>query len=121
MQAELWAKVEDLFHSARELPPEKRLAFLERTCAGDLLLESKVQTLLDHFDGASSFLETSPVARETADCSLPAQMVAGRMVGNFEISELVGHGGMGEVWLGLPDWKGCNCAASNARVGSARA
>ncbi len=34
------------------------------------------------------------------DSTLPAPMVAaGRMVGNFEIIELVGHGGMGEVWL----------------------
>jgi eukaryotic-like serine/threonine-protein kinase len=100
MQAELWTEIENLFHSARALTPEKRRSFLERACAGDALLESEVQSLLDHLDGAGSFLESSPVGNERADITLPTQApAAGSVVGNFEIVQLIGHGGMGEVWL----------------------
>jgi serine/threonine protein kinase len=99
MQIELWKQVEDLFHRARAMTPDKRVAFLQCACGGDLLLQREVETLLDHFDAASSFLETSPLAQMIGSLApRPQALAAGRMVGSFEIVHLIGRGGMGEVY-----------------------
>ncbi len=98
MQSELWKQVEDLFHHARAMAPDKRVEFLESACGGDLLLQREVETLLDHFDAASSFLETSPVAKIGSLSARPQALTAGKVVGSFEVVHLIGRGGMGEVY-----------------------
>jgi serine/threonine protein kinase/Tol biopolymer transport system component len=89
MQAERWKQIEDLCHAALELAPEKRAAFLAQACPDDPQLRAEVQSLLDQ--QADSFLESSPVSAVRA-------LSAGAKLGNFEIVELLGRGGMGEVW-----------------------
>jgi serine/threonine protein kinase len=89
MQAERWKKVEALYQAALAQPPEKRAAFLAQACPEDPQLRGEVQSLLDQ--QAESFLESSPVSAIKA-------LSAGAKLGNFEIVELLGRGGMGEVW-----------------------
>jgi serine/threonine protein kinase len=89
MQADLWKKVEALYQAALAEPPEKRAAFLVQACPEDLQLRAEVQSLLDQH--ARSFLESSPLSAIKA-------LSAGAKLGNFEIVELLGRGGMGEVW-----------------------
>jgi Tol biopolymer transport system component len=89
MQAERWKQIEDLCHAALELTPEKRAAFLAQACPDDPQLRAEVQSLLDQ--QADSFLESAPVSAVQA-------LSEGAKLGNFEIVELLGHGGMGEVW-----------------------
>src|SRR5579884_1421907 len=86
MQAELWKKVDELYHAALAEAPEKRAEFLARAC-DDEQVRAEVQSLLDQADG--SFLESSP---------LSAAVQAGAKLGNFELVERIGRGGMGEVW-----------------------
>jgi Tol biopolymer transport system component len=89
MQAERWKQVEELYQAAVAQPAENRAAFLEQACPNDPQLRAEVQSLLDQ--QADSFLESGPV---------PAirTLTAGARLGNFEIVELLGRGGMGEVW-----------------------
>jgi serine/threonine protein kinase len=89
MQADLWKKVEALYQAALAEPPEKRAAFLAQACPEDPQLRGEVQSLLDQ--EAKSFLESSPLSAIKA-------LSAGAGLGNFEIVELLGRGGMGEVW-----------------------
>ena len=89
MQADLWKKVEALYQAALAEPPEKRAAFLAQACPEDPQLRGEVQSLLDQ--EAKSFLESSPLSAIKA-------LSAGAKLGNFEIVELLGRGGMGEVW-----------------------
>jgi hypothetical protein len=89
MQAERWKQIEDLCHAALELAPEKRAAFLAQACPDDPQLRAEVQSLLDQ--QAGSFLESAPLSAVRA-------LSAGAKLGNFEIVELLGRGGMGEVW-----------------------
>src|ERR1017187_4611571 len=89
MQAELWKKVDELFQAVLAEAPEKRVEFLNRVCPDDALVRSEVESLLKQADG--SFLEGSP---------LPSAVRPGMKLGNFEVVQLIGRGGMGEVWRG---------------------
>jgi serine/threonine protein kinase len=89
MEAERWRQIEALFEAAMAQPPEKRAAFLARACPDDAQLRGEVESLLAQ--KADSFLESAPVSAIKA-------LSAGAKLGNFEIVELLGRGGMGEVW-----------------------
>ena len=47
MDPERWKRVEQLYHSAAELDPERREAFLADACEGDKELQDDVQSLFD--------------------------------------------------------------------------
>ena len=89
--------VEELFLAAAELPPEERSRLLDRACVGDPLLRGEVESLL-RFDSAVS----SPLARileaGASSVLLDARML-GLRVGAYEITDILGHGGMGSVCL----------------------
>ena len=87
MQAELWKRIEGLYQAALAHPPEKRAEFIQQACPDDPQLRAEVQSLLDQ--NADSFLEGSP---------LSSIVQAGARLGNFELLERIGRGGMGEVW-----------------------
>lgn len=70
-------------------PAPERTAFLAQACADDPELRGEVQSLLDQ--QADSFLESAPV-------SAIKTLSPGAKLGNFEIVELIGRGGMGEVY-----------------------
>ena len=89
MQAERWKQIEELYQAALAQPAEKRGAFLAQACPDDPGLRGEVQSLLDQ--QADSFLESAPLSAVRA-------LSAGAKLGNFEIMELLGRGGMGEVW-----------------------
>jgi serine/threonine protein kinase len=89
MDAERWKKVEELYDAAKALPSEERGEFLESACPDDSGLREEVRSLLGQNTG--SFLDSGP---------LPAvkTLSPGAKLGNFEILELIGRGGMGEVY-----------------------
>src|SRR5215469_8773268 len=89
MQADLWKKVELLYQAAREQPPEKRAAFLAQACPDDAELRREVESLLAQ--NTDAFLESAPLSAIRA-------LSAGAKLGNFEIIELLGQGGMGVVY-----------------------
>lgn len=88
MQADLWKKVEELFHAVQAQPPDKRAEFLNKACPDDPQVRAEVQSLLDAAPGAASFLNTSPLA---------SALSPGAKLGHFEILGMLGRGGMGEV------------------------
>ncbi len=92
MQAEIWQQVEELFHAALSRPPETRLEFLAQACSDDQV-RREVLSLLDRASAAASFLERPAVT----SVQLPA-LGCGSKLANFEILELIGRGGMGEVY-----------------------
>jgi eukaryotic-like serine/threonine-protein kinase len=89
MEADLSKKVEALYQAALAQPPEKRAAFLAQACPDETRLRGEVESLLDQ--QADSFLERASVSAVQA-------LRAGAKLGNFQIVELLGRGGMGEVW-----------------------
>ncbi len=89
MEAERWRQIEALFQAVQAQLPEKRAGFLAEACPNEPQLRDEVQSLLDQ--QADSFLESAPISAINA-------LSPGAKFGNFEIVELLGRGGMGEVW-----------------------
>ena len=89
MQAERWKKIEELYQAAVALSAAKRADYLAQACPGDPDLRAEVLSLLAQ--NADSFLESAPL-------SAVKPLSAGAKLGNFEIVELIGRGGMGEVY-----------------------
>ncbi len=93
-----WARTEELFHQAAELPDAERESFVERACAGDEALKARVLALLVADGDAAGFLET-PAAR-ISDGAPPRNRPR---IGPYQLVRLLGAGGMGEVHLGFED------------------
>jgi eukaryotic-like serine/threonine-protein kinase len=91
---------EDIFHDAIDISdPSKQAAFLDQACQDDEKLRSEVEALLHYHEKAGDFLQ-GPLdgADATLDTSSPLE-VPGTKIGNYELLELIGEGGMGLVYL----------------------
>ena len=62
---ERWRQIESVLDAALDLPPERRVAFLDRHCERDADLRENVEQLLRACDSSEHFLE-QPVAGEAA-------------------------------------------------------
>ena len=101
MTPERWQQIRDLLHSAMELEPAQRSAYLERHCSDDPSLRKDVDSFLaSEEELRSSFLESPAVAQVVPGERFGPRMTlaAGTKLGRYEIAELLGAGGMGEVY-----------------------
>ena len=53
-----WEKAKKIFGDALKLAPELRLQYLDDVCADDADTRREVESLLNSFDQAESFMET---------------------------------------------------------------
>jgi non-specific serine/threonine protein kinase/serine/threonine-protein kinase len=75
--------------------PGERSAFLDRECIGNPELRQAVEELLALNVNAGSFLEQPLLEFTTADSLNPS----GILIDQYQLLQLIGEGGMGEVWL----------------------
>ncbi len=81
-----WQRVEEIFHSAADLSPEARSAFLGRECGGDESLRKEVESLLAHeSEDGSTFVRFGAEAMTEA-------------IAHYRIVGKLGEGGMGDVY-----------------------
>ena len=94
-----WRRAEALFHEMLARPAAERAAALAAECPDDPGMRAAVQSLLDQPNPPTGFLE-SPVAGISARLLTQpdASTLSGRRLGVFELQELLGVGGMGEVY-----------------------
>ena len=92
---EAWPRLKEAFEGARALALDARPAYLAEVCNGDEALRHEVELLLAHGDQAASFLETPAMP---FDDSLVAKSLEGQCIGPYQVSALIGTGGMGEVY-----------------------
>src|SRR6201996_2332507 len=84
-----------LFEAAVSLDRAQRSDFLGRACGHEGSLREEVEELLHADAAAGSFLRHPVFDLPTADDSHASQ----RTIGPYHLLELIGQGGMGEVWL----------------------
>src|SRR5215204_2262324 len=92
-----WQRVKEIFDGALERQGDERAAFLDRACDGDADVREEVESLLRSYEVAGSFME-SPAVAHAAD-ALEQKLAAGQRVKHYQIVNLIGEGGMGEVYL----------------------
>jgi serine/threonine protein kinase/tetratricopeptide (TPR) repeat protein len=93
--SERWRQVKQIFQSAVEIPTAGRVIYLTDACAGDPALLAEVETLIAAHEQSGSFLD-APAFNLAAEP--PAHSLVGRSVGRYQILELLGRGGMGEIY-----------------------
>jgi serine/threonine protein kinase len=99
-----WDRVKRVFQEALERPPEQRAAWLQAQCGDDRALAAEVESLLATHARAGSFAERPALEllgglNERSDVIIAGvALQPGDRIGVYEIRELVGAGGMGEVY-----------------------
>ncbi|MGC4028497.1 MAG: serine/threonine-protein kinase [Steroidobacteraceae bacterium] len=99
MTPESWQRVKELFSAASELPADDTAAWLDAACGGDAQLRAEVDSLLAAHATREAVVDQPAIAHLPPDFGQPDRdRWIGRRLGAYEIVELIGHGGMGEVY-----------------------
>ena len=101
-----WQVIKSIFLEAIDLGPDERDALLARACGDDMGLRADVESLLAAHHDEPSFLDVAPVAGaaralktvldETGKA--PSRLQPGTRIGQYEVLEPLGSGGMGDVY-----------------------
>lgn len=100
MTADRWKQVETFFLQVVECPEAERPALLGQLCADDPELRQEVESLLAHDAPDEKLVEINGDGLGDSEVSLE---LTGRRIGPYRIVQLIGHGGMGSVYLGVRD------------------
>lgn len=94
-----WQKIRQIFDDAMEQPAHERQNFLQQQCADDAELLQQILTLIRHSDVSDE--EFGNIVREAAADVTQADDEPGvdQRVGSYRLIDLVGTGGMGNVYL----------------------
>jgi serine/threonine protein kinase/tetratricopeptide (TPR) repeat protein len=96
-----WERLQELFSRAVELSESERETFITRETSGDLELRDELLGLLACDSGKSTGPLTNALgAALDATTRDRRRAYLGRVVGNYKLVSVLGHGGTGTVYLG---------------------
>src|SRR5262245_18844637 len=100
MTVERWRQIETLFAQAVERPTGERQQFVDRACEGDEALKRELESLLAADAPGERLAEVPTLFGRTLASDSD---MTGRRIGPYRLTRLIGHGGMGSVYLGVRD------------------
>lgn len=112
MTVERWRQIEEVYHSALDLPAQERAAFIANACKGDPDLRKEVEDLVGREESPVWNLPDSPV---WATRDEPGTLVPGARLGPYEIVDAIGSGGMGHVFRAIDTRLGRSVAIKTSR------
>jgi serine/threonine protein kinase/Tol biopolymer transport system component len=98
MTPEQWQQVSRIYHDALARDSGERASFLREACRGDEALRQEVESLLAQPASADNFLGDPALAMAPGLVDDPAETLTGQSFGVYHILDLLGVGGMGEVY-----------------------
>src|SRR5438132_13415697 len=93
-------QLEELFHEALALEPPERAEFMARLRDSNPELVAELESLIAAHEQPDSLID-APAYEAAAEMIAETQpaLVAGQLVGHYQIVAPLGKGGMGEVYL----------------------
>jgi serine/threonine-protein kinase len=112
-----WQRLDEILDHLLELSPDERVAFIERSCAGEAELRHRAHALMAAAERVGDFLERpvdayaggllreladSPPNDQTTESEERGSLASGRL-GPYRLLRELGRGGMGAVYLAERD------------------
>lgn len=97
MTPERWQQIERIYHNAAARPPAQRAEFLHQACAQDEQLRREVERLLEVETAGILDTPAMEVAAQAFGSNYE-RIAPGARIGAYEVQDLLGAGGMGEVY-----------------------
>jgi eukaryotic-like serine/threonine-protein kinase len=103
MKSGRWRLIEELYHSAADLPDGERHSFLHGACGEDQSLFQEVESLLRHGSSPQSVLDTLAIAvmaktLAADEDAASAPSLEGMTISHYRVLGAIGRGGMGMVY-----------------------
>src|SRR6266446_4786213 len=90
--------IEELVHAVLKLEPSQRESFLSSACASDPSLRSEIEALVSAHEREGSFPNLPAYEVAPGVIEIGGGALIGRVIGHYEVIDLIGRGGMGEVY-----------------------
>jgi eukaryotic-like serine/threonine-protein kinase len=102
-----WEKIEEIVDKSLTLNGSGRTRYIQRTCAKDRELRAEVEKLIHSIESSEGFLEDSQDVKTAFLHNLKtenssdntAHELLGTVIGKYRLDDILGHGGMGTVYL----------------------
>ncbi len=98
MNKDDWAKLNEVFHVAKEMSLDERPGYVTGACGGSDTLEKQVFAMLESSEACNEFLDESAFEAGAA-LLFDGSDFEGKEIGRYKIVREIGRGGMGAVYL----------------------